>query len=316
MSLTQIRSLLLDLKLTGMHMRLDLVLEESRRHGWSLEESLDALLQAEAETRRERGIRTRIRASRIRGQARFEDYDVTASRSLSRSDFREIASLSWLERGQPLVIIGQTGVGKSFLAQAAGFKACALGKTVLAYSVTGWMDERTEALRTGTILKFRKKMLRPDLLQLDDFGLKKLSVDEAEDLREILEDRSFSPGISMSSTTPRASSSPDIWRRPFTPRARRRSTWRISRSTSATWKDSTCAMWRPRVRSNTGCRRSGTFRSGWSVPSMDTSSAKMRPGSFWSGSGRRGSASMRTSLPETTGRDIVKERVDSEGPHG
>jgi DNA replication protein DnaC len=202
MSLTQIRSLLLDLKLTGMHMRLDLVLEESRRHGWNLEESLDALLQAEAETRRERGIRARIQASRLRGQARFEDYDFTASRSLSRSDFREIASLSWLERGQPLVIIGQTGVGKSFLAQAAGFKACALGKTVLAYSVTGWMDERTEALRTGTILKFRKKMLRPDLLQLDDFGLKKLSVDEAEDLREILEDRSFGKSVLLTTQLP------------------------------------------------------------------------------------------------------------------
>ena len=109
MTLSRTRSLLADLKLPGMNTRLDWVLDEVRRHNWTIEEALDALLQAESDFRKQRGIRSRLRASRIKGQARFEDYDFTAPRSLSKVQFKEISSLSWLLSGRPLVLIGQTG---------------------------------------------------------------------------------------------------------------------------------------------------------------------------------------------------------------
>ena len=197
MTLSRTRSLLADLKLSGMNARLDWVLDEVRRHNWTVEEAFDALLQAESDFRRQRGIRTRLRASRIKGQARFEDYDFTAPRSLTKAQFKEISSLSWLHSGRPLVLIGQTGVGKSLLAQA-----CHIGKTVLHFSVTEWLDERQEAHRTGQVLKFWKRMIKPDLLVLDDFGLKKFTAEESEDFRELLEERSFGKSLLLTTQLP------------------------------------------------------------------------------------------------------------------
>lgn len=202
MTLSRIRSLLTELKLPGMNARLDLVLDEVRRHNWTVEDALDALLQSESDFRKQRGIRTRLRASRIKGQAAFEDYDFTAPRSLTKAQFKEISSLSWLHSGHPLVLIGQTGVGKSFLAQSAGAQACHIGKTVLHFSVTEWLDERQEAHRTGQVLKFRKRMVKPDLLVLDDFGLKKFTAEESEDFRELLEERSFGKSLLLTTQLP------------------------------------------------------------------------------------------------------------------
>lgn len=109
---------------------------------------------------------------------------------------------SWLIEGRPLVLIGQTGVGKSFLAQSAGAQACHIGKTVLHFSVTEWLDERQEAHRTGQVLKFRKRMIKPDLLVLDDFGLKKFTAEESEDFRELLEERSFGKSLLLTTQLP------------------------------------------------------------------------------------------------------------------
>ena len=152
------------------------------------EETLDALFQAEVDVRRQRAFAYHLRTSRLRTSPAFEDFDLSVRRSLSKTTLREIASLSWLRDGRPLVLIGQTGVGKSFLAQAAGHRACQEGKTVLFLSVTHWLEQLQEARISHTFLRFRDRMIRPDLLTLDDFGMKKFTAGEAEDFRELLEE--------------------------------------------------------------------------------------------------------------------------------
>jgi DNA replication protein DnaC len=111
-------------------------------------------------------------------------------------------SLSWLKDGRPLVLIGQTGVGKTYLAQAAGLKACQEGKTVLFLSMTRWLEEQTQAREMGGSLKFRDKITRSDLLILDDFGMRKLSAIEAEDFREMLEERSYGKSTLVTTQLP------------------------------------------------------------------------------------------------------------------
>ncbi len=97
------------------------------------------------------------------GRCTFEDYDFTTKRSLTKAQLKEIASLGWLHEGRPLVLIGQTGVGKTFLGQATGLHACAHRKSALFLSVTHWMEQQAFTRATGTYLKFREKMIRPDL---------------------------------------------------------------------------------------------------------------------------------------------------------
>jgi DNA replication protein DnaC len=202
MSMTQVRQLMQSLKLHGMAGSLEKAIEDARKDEWTMEEMVDVLLQAEADFRERRRTQSRIKASKLKPSAAFEDYDFTAKRSLTKAQLKEIYSLSWLTEGRPLILIGQTGVGKSFLGQATGLHACQNGKSALFISVSHWMEQQALARNTGTYLKFREKMIRPDLLILDDFGMRKFTAMEAEDLREICEERSFGKSTMVTTQLP------------------------------------------------------------------------------------------------------------------
>ncbi len=202
MSMTQIKQLMLELKLHGLAAALERTLEQAKRDEWSNEEWLDALLQAEADFREHRKTARRIKQSKLRHQASFEDFDLTAKRSITKAEIRELYSLKWLNEGRPLVLVGPAGVGKTYLAQATGMHACESGKTVLFLSMNHFLEQQAEARNTGTYLKFRDRMIRPDLLALDDFGMKKLTAVEAEDLREILEERSYGKSTLVTTQLP------------------------------------------------------------------------------------------------------------------
>ncbi len=109
MSMTQVKTLLDDLRLTGMRNLLEKVIEDGKKESWSFTESLDALLQAEADWRDRRRLETRIKTSKLKRESSFEDFDSTAKRSLTKAEVREIYNLKWLDEGRPLVLVGQTG---------------------------------------------------------------------------------------------------------------------------------------------------------------------------------------------------------------
>lgn len=182
---------------------LDKTLEDAKKDDWTLTEALDALVQAETDFRERRRTLNRLKAAKIRNAgASFEDYDFTAKRSLTKSQLKEIYSLKWLTECRPLILVGQTGVGKSFLAQATGLHACHSKKSTLFLSVTQWMEEQAYARNTGAYLKFKEKMIKPDLLILDDFGMRKFTAMEAEDLRDICEERSYGKSTMVTTQLP------------------------------------------------------------------------------------------------------------------
>jgi hypothetical protein len=63
-----------------------------------------------------------------------------AKRSITKAEIKEIYTLGWLNDARPLVLIGQAGVGKTFIAQAIGLHACASGKSVLYMSITALLE--------------------------------------------------------------------------------------------------------------------------------------------------------------------------------
>ena len=99
--------------------------------------------------------------------------------------------MHWLSEARPVLLVGQTGVGKTFIAQAVGLHACASGKSVLYMTFTTWLENLTLARASSTYLKFRDKLAKPDLVILDDFGMRKMTATEAQDLCELLEERSI-----------------------------------------------------------------------------------------------------------------------------
>jgi DNA replication protein DnaC len=190
------------MKLLGMFGAFEETIAAATRDQTSYTEFLDTLLQAEADYRQERKTGYRIKAAKFTLRTSFEDIDFTANRSISKSQIKELYSLQWLSEGRPVLLIGPTGVGKTFLAQAAGLHACACGKSVLYMTVTTWLENIALARSSGTYLRYRDKLARPDLVIFDDIGMRKLSSTEAQDLCEILEERSIGKSTMFTTNLP------------------------------------------------------------------------------------------------------------------
>lgn len=191
-----------EMKLIGMADAFEKTIKDATEDKWSYGEFLDTLLQAEADHREERKSSRRIKAAKFKIRANFEDFDFTANRSITKAQIKEIYSLKWVEQGRPLLLVGQTGVGKTFIAQAVGLHACTSGKSVLFMSVTTWLENLALARSSGTYLKFRDKLGRPDILILDDFGMRKMTAMEAQDLCEVLEERSVNKATVVTTQLP------------------------------------------------------------------------------------------------------------------
>lgn len=202
MSLTQVRGRMQELGFQGMLPAVEGVIDQIQRGELHLTEGLDQLLEREWRYRQQRAIATRKARSKIRRGASLDDFDLTLQRGLSKADLRSLASLEWCSQGKPVIVIGPTGVGKSYLARALGLLACEAGKTSLFISVTDFLENLAIARSSNGYLRFREKLVRTDLLILDDLGLRKFNSQEAEDLRDVVEHRSYGKSTLITTQLP------------------------------------------------------------------------------------------------------------------
>ena len=175
---------------------------DATRDQISYTEFADALLQAELDWRGERAAQRRLKAAKLPIRVSLEDFDYTAQRSITKAQVRELQGLGWFKDSRPLVLIGQTGVGKSFIAQAIALQVCQHGKSALYMNVTTWLENLALARSGGTYLRYREQLAKPDLLVLDDIGMRKLTATEAQDLCEILEERSIAKSTIFTTQLP------------------------------------------------------------------------------------------------------------------
>jgi DNA replication protein DnaC len=202
MSTAIAKNLMAEMKLLGMLGTFEKALSDATRDQISYSEFLDMLLQAEADYRQERKTGYCVKAAKFTLRPAFEDIDFTASRSISKAQIKELYSLHWLNDARPVLLIGQTGVGKTFIAQATGLHACACGKSVLYLTLTTWLENLALARSSGTYLRYRDKLARPDVVIIDDFGMRKLSSTEAQDLCELLEEPSINKSTMFTTQLP------------------------------------------------------------------------------------------------------------------
>lgn len=190
MGTVQMKNMMEDLRLTGMLKSFERIKSEATKESWTAEELLDRLLQEEYDFREEQAKERRVKNSKLEKLPRLEDFDFTVKRSITKAAIKELLNLKWLEQGRAVLLVGPTGIGKSFIAEALGHHACLRKKTVLFMSASDLLEHQQMARSAGTYLKWRAKMVRPDVLILDDFGLRKLMAQEAHDFVDLLKSRS------------------------------------------------------------------------------------------------------------------------------
>jgi DNA replication protein DnaC len=174
------------------------------KQDWEYEELLSKLFQAELDHRNYQLITRKIKSARFKKKALLEDLDWSVKRGITKPQIQELMTLKWVEQARPIVLMGQTGIGKSFLAEALGRYACTKKRSVLFKDGTELFIQIQEARRLNKYLGIRDRLSRVDLLIIDDFGMRKLSSTEAQDLKELLEVRSLDKATIFTTQLPLA----------------------------------------------------------------------------------------------------------------
>ena len=168
-------------------------LEDQRRQpdiaALSFEDRLGLLVDREAIERENKRLASRLKFAGLRQNAIVEDADMKAPRGLDKPLFAKLAAGDWIDQHQNLIIVGKTGLGKSWLACALGHKACRDDRSVLYHRVPRLFDALALARGDGRHARLLKSLARSQLLILDDWGLANVTADQGRDLLEILDDR-------------------------------------------------------------------------------------------------------------------------------
>ena len=121
--------------------------------------------------------------------AMLENIDFDPIRKIKKADVARLSDCQWIKNGNNLIITGATGVGKTYLLSAFGRAACIFGYTVRSYRTTRLLTDLTIGKGDGSYNKLMRDLVKPDLLILDDFGMKQMDLPMTQDFLEVVEER-------------------------------------------------------------------------------------------------------------------------------
>lgn len=177
------------LRLSGILETMDVRNRQAIEEKLSYVEFLERLLEDEVERRANKQLQLRLRRASFTGEKTLEGFDWTFNPSINRRQIQDLAIGQWIERKEGILIVGPSGVGKSHLAQALGQEACRRGYQVLFTPVAKMLNHLGGGRADGTYARRMTTYLRPDLLILDDFGLRSFRGYEPEDLYDVIQER-------------------------------------------------------------------------------------------------------------------------------
>ena len=190
------------MRLSTMAHAFDAQLKDPDYDELSFEERFGLLVDEEWTTRRERRLARLLKEAKFRIDAPAEDIDLRTSRGLDRSLLRSLLTGKWITDGRNALVIGPTGVGKTFLACALGNAACRQGFRTRYYRLPNLLQDLQLAQGDGTLNSLLSQLTRIQLLILDDWGLTPLTGDEARQLLEVIDARSMLRSTLVASQLP------------------------------------------------------------------------------------------------------------------
>jgi len=192
------------LRLSGILETLDTRHRQAVEGKWSYIEFLQRLLQDEVERRGQKQLTLRLRRATLATTKTLESFDFNFNPSLNRQQILALAAGDYIREKRNVILCGPTGVGKSHLAQALGHEACRRGYDVLFVNAYKLLQHLHGGRADDSLERRLKLYLRPELLILDDFGLKPLQAPAPSDLYDIINERYERGSLLLTSNRPPA----------------------------------------------------------------------------------------------------------------
>jgi len=199
MNIDTITSLCQGLKLNGMLGSLEQRLIQAREDALSHPECLGLLLQDEVQHRSGKSTARRLQQAKFEEKKMFEQIDMKRYPTAAQQTMRELIAGQYLSNKQNVLIMGPTGTGKTHFAQALGHQACRQGKFVRFIRASVFHRELQASRADETWEKTFKQYTKPGLFVLDDFGLKVMTAQQAEELYELIVERNQKGSIIVTS---------------------------------------------------------------------------------------------------------------------
>ena len=191
-----------ELRLSGMSLSLEVRLQEARANNLDYDEFLELALQDEMTVRYDRLIKRRIKSAAFAGNKTLDQFNWSFNQKINRKQVFDLGACDFIRKSKDVLFIGPPGVGKTHLAQAIGLQAIKSGLTVYYRSIFDLVRDflKEEVLENEN--RIIKRYLKPDLLIIDDMGLKQLPKRSGEYLFEVIMRRYELKSTIMTSNRP------------------------------------------------------------------------------------------------------------------
>jgi DNA replication protein DnaC len=152
-------------------------------------EYLEALLAAELEERERRTIERRIHEAHLPKVKTLEDFEFSQAPNISVGQIRELAEGGYIDRAEPVVLMGDCGTGKTHLATALCVAACRQKRRVRFTTATALVNEFVEARQDNRVGRLLSRWFRYELVAIDEVGYVPLADVGAEFLYQVVSER-------------------------------------------------------------------------------------------------------------------------------
>jgi DNA replication protein DnaC len=190
------------LRLSGLLDSLEVRLHEAQSHNLTHAEFLELILHDELAVRADRAVQRRVKAAGFRELKTLSDFDWSFNPSIKKKQVFDLATGGFIREARDVLWLGPPGVGKSFLVQAIGYQAIKAGFAVLYRSIFDVVRDFLHDEALGSEDKVLARYLKPDLLIIDDMGMKQLPKRSGEYLFEIVMRRYETRSTMMTSNRP------------------------------------------------------------------------------------------------------------------
>lgn len=176
--------------------------EQAVRENHSHIRYLEALLAMECEERDRHAVENRIREAQLPRLKTLEEFDFSQAPQVPAARIRELAEGGYIERSEPVVLIGECGTGKSHLATGLCLAACRQKRRARFITAAALVNELVDAKQNGQVRRVMARWRKYDVIVLDEVGYVPLADVGAEFLFQVISERAERAAIIVTTNLP------------------------------------------------------------------------------------------------------------------